>query len=225
MQNSKSASLLVCLPLGFAVALAVVACGGSDDDGGKNNGGSGGTSSSSAGTSPSGGKGGSTSNTGGSGNGSGGNLSTGVPDDTTLDSLSDDQLGQVCDAIGAHYQAQAGTLPCRLAGMFAAAFSGAETDADARAACKGAYDSCVASPSEETQTCEKPSGECTATIGELEACLNDSDAALQQFYATFPSCETLTLADLMDSGEDITQPEDPASCTALEAKCPDAPTP
>ena len=115
---------------------------------------------------------------------------------------------------------------CRFSGFLAAALGGADTDAAARAACKAAYDECAAAPAETTEKCSKPTGMCTATVGELEACANDSTKAVEQLTNSIPSCAELTLADLMDSGggDDMT-PEDPASCKTVETKCPDGPTP
>jgi hypothetical protein len=116
---------------------------------------------------------------------------------------------------------------CRFSGFFAAALAGAETDAAARATCKTTYDACVAAPAETTDECGKPSGVCTATVAELEACANDSAKAIQQLTSSFPTCAELTLADLTDlgggGGEEA--PQNPASCTAFEMKCPDGPTP
>jgi hypothetical protein len=229
------------LPIALSLAFGVVACGGSDDSGGKSNSGGtsamsdAGTSSSSGGTSSS--TAGSTNHagsmsSGGSGTSSGGDLDTGLPDDKTISSLTDAEIVDLCSKIDAFYSEgkvadSLEDFSCRFAGMFAAAFSAPETDAAARAACQAAYDECAAAPAEGmAEKCTKPTGVCTATVGEVEACANDSAKALDQLVDTFPSCAELTLADLMsmDGGDPMT-PADPASCTTVEMKCPDAPMP
>jgi len=151
---------------------------------------------------------------------------TGLPATTPLTSLTDDQAMQLCDKLDNYFTPTLKDFDCRFAGLLAAALSNPATDAAAQAACKSAYDMCEAAPSETTDTCSKPTGMCTATVGEFEACANDSAAVFDQLSASFPSCATLTLADLMDTGGGNTMdPMDPASCTTLDMKCPDAPKP
>jgi hypothetical protein len=245
MKNRSFAALrncLLCVPIGLGLALGGVACGGSDSGGG-NMAGSAGTSaggSSSGGSSATGGgnsKAGS-SNTAGSSNaagssnsGSPGDLDTGLPADKPLSDLTEAEIAGLCSKFDEFYSTgpvgkDLEEFTCRFSGLFAAVLGGAETDAAARAACKTAYDSCVAAPAETTQECGKPTGMCTATVAELEACANDSAKAVQQLTSSFPTCAELTLADLMDlggGGED--EPQNPASCTTLEMKCPDGPAP
>ena len=92
---------------------------------------------------------------------------------------------------------------CSFSGILAAALGGADTDAAARAACKTAYDACIAAPAETTTSdCSKPTGTCTATVGEMEACANDSAKYIGQLSSIFPSCAELTLADLDMSDDD-----------------------
>lgn len=229
-----------CLPLGLSLAFGVVACGGSDGDGNKSSsGGSGGSATnasggtSTAGTSAS--TAGGTSKAGSSGSAgsasqSGGGLDTGLPGDKPLSSLTDDELAALCDKFDDFYSTGkvADALQdfnCGFAGLFAAAFSGADSDAAVRAACKATYDECAAAPSETTSTCNEPSGTCTATVAELEACANDSGKALEQVASAFPSCAELTLTDLMGMGDDTEMLENPVSCAILETKCPGGPKP
>jgi hypothetical protein len=244
MKKPTLSTFTLCLQLGLSLAFGVAACGGSDDGksnsntGGSNSSGgssasNGGTSSSTAGTSAS--TAGSTSqagtSSGGSGTGSSGDLNTGLPDDKPISSLTDAEVADLCSKIDAFYSEgkvadSLEDFSCRFAGMFAAAFSSPETDAAARAACQPAYDDCLAAPSEvTTEKCMKPTGTCTATVGEVEACANDSAKALEQLASAFPSCAELTLADLMSTEGEDPAPADPASCTTVEMKCPDAPMP
>jgi hypothetical protein len=152
-----------------------------------------------------------------------------LPTDTPLTSLTDDQLAGLCMKFDDFFSKgtvgdQLKDFNCRLSGILAGALGGASTDDALRAACKVAYDACVAAPSETTSSdCTKPTGTCTATIGDVEACTNDSAAYLEQVQTALPSCDELTVAGLGDLG-DAMQTTEPASCTTLDAKCPDAPS-
>lgn len=234
---------LFCLPMGLGLAFGVVACGG-EDSGGTNTGGSAGASSGGSSSAMGGGTGkagasntagsnssAGSSNTAGSNSGSPGDLDTGLPADKPLSDLTDAEITGLCSKFDQFYSTGSFSMnieefTCRFSGVFAAALSGADTDAAARTACKAAYDSCVAEPAETTDECGKPTGMCTATVAELEACANDSAKAVEQLTSSFPTCAELTLADLMDlGGGDEAAPQNPASCTTFEMKCPGGPTP
>ena len=235
---------LFCLPVGLGLVLGVVACGGSDSSSPNTGGGAGtssGGSSAMAGSSSNAGSSNATggsntggtgsSNTAGSNTGSPGDLHTGLPANKPISDLTDAEIAGLCSKFDEFYSTGSVGMnleefTCRFSGIFAAALAGAETDAAARAACKMTYDSCVAAPVETTSKCGKPSGMCTATVAELEACANDSAKAVQQLTSSFPTCAELTLAELMDmgGGGDDT-PQNPASCTTFQMKCPDGPTP
>jgi len=244
MQKRNLKALRRCLPIGLGLALGVVACGGSDSGSSSNTGGTsatasggssptaGSSSSTAGGTSKAGsssGTAGSSSGTAGSGTGPTGTFSTGLPADKPVASLTDAEIAGLCSKFDDFYsQGAVGdalkNFDCSLAGFLAAAFAGASTDDAARAACKATHDECVSKPSETTSKCSKPSAACTATVGEVEACANDSAKYVTQLGGIFPSCATLTLADLTDMSS-VMAPAEPASCTNLEAKCPDGPTP
>jgi hypothetical protein len=242
MKKRNFLALGAALPLGLGLALGVVACGGSDSDG-SNTGGSAGApsgGSSSAGSSamaggPSkGGVGNTAGTTSAAGNSSGSpdDLATGLPANKPLSDLSEAEIAGLCGKFDEFYSSGSSAgmnledFTCRFSGVFAAALSGADTDAAARAACKMTYDACVAAPAETTTKCGKPTGTCTATVAELEACANDSAKAVAQLTSAFPSCAELTLADLMDlDGGGDAAPQNPASCTTFEMKCPDGPAP
>jgi hypothetical protein len=219
MTKRNLLAIRVCLPVGLALAFGVVACGGSDSGGDKTN--TGGTSATASGGSPS---------TGGS-TGANGAFDTGLPADKPIASLTDAEFAGLCSKFADFYSnGPAGDelkdFTCRFGGIFAAVLGGADTDAAARAACKTAYDKCVAAPSQPgVSMCTKPTGMCTATVGEFEACATDSVKAVDQLANAFPSCAELTLADLMDTGGEPTTPTESAACTTLEMKCPDGPKP
>jgi len=102
---------------------------------------------------------------------------------------------QLCSSLENYFSTSLKDFDCRLSGTLAAAFSMAKTDAEAQAACKSAYDMCNAAPETSMDTCTKPTGMCTATVGELEKCANDEGAVFDQLATSFPSCADLTLQD------------------------------
>lgn len=247
MQNLKLGTVVRFLPLGLVLSVVVAACGGtSTSDGDKNTGGSatatggttgastGGTTSTSTGKagstgtttgkagSTSTGTGGSTSTgTGGSTGSSGGDFMSGLPEDKPISSLTDAEVMQLCSAVQTYFSDSVKDLSCRVSGLLAAALMQAKTDAEAQAACKSAYDMCAAQPATSTTgNCMKPTGMCTATVGELEACASDDKAVFAQLDSEFPSCDKLKLQDLAGLGNNATQPMEPASCVALDMKCP-----
>ena len=174
-------------------AVTAVACGGSDD----------------------GGKGGSSAP---------GKVESGAPASTPATQLTDAQVKSFCDSAS---QAAAATLEsgearqamCGFSGYFVASLGAASGGGDPAATCKMVYDECLKAPAETTQSeCTKPSSTCTATVGEIETCLNDSMAQLQQMLKTLPGCD--------DVGKDVQDPmlgmgETPPSCQVVEEKCPE----
>jgi hypothetical protein len=200
MKNSPLRTLILSLQ-GVAALSLVVAC--SDDSTGANG-------------------------TGG-GNGSGsGDFSTGVSGDKPLSDLTPAEVEQLCDDLDAYYTNSSVTsdlqeLSCRFAGLFGAAFAGAESDEAVQAVCQMAYDSCQAEPSESTWECGPASGECTATVSELMACTKDSAEGLNQAKEQFPECSELTLDDL--EAAPSAEGAEPTSCTTFQMKCPGGPLP
>ena len=157
-------------------------------------------------------------------NDSGGDFTTSVPNDKPLGSLTDAESQQLCEDLsdylsGSSFSADAQEVVCRSSGILAAVFSAPQTDAAARSACKTAYDECKAAPAESNQQCDKPDASCMATVDDYKACMADMPAYLDQVKGTFPSCAELTLDDFdAIAGE---PPATPASCAALDTKCPD----
>ena len=231
MKKSKFGVLSMVGPLSLGLTISLVACGGSDSDGGGTaTGGSktstGGTSSSSGGTSSS--SAGSTSKAGSTGTGTGNTGNTGsgagVPGDTPLNELTDDQAQALCEAFGKRFDnAQFEDIACKLESVFSAIL--AQTDAEAQMMCKTAYDQCKSMPPDTTQNCEKPSSDCTATVDELNACLDAYNESLGDVGASLPSCDTLKAGDLTALFSGLGSMMQPAACTAYQAKCPDGPAP
>lgn len=226
-------SYIVELGLGTAVILAcAVGCGGSDTSSGTS---TGGTSSSSGGAS--GAVGGTSSSSGGTSasNGgaspSGGSFSTTVPASTNLGSLTSAQATQLCADLSKFtngaFSNELGTFTCNSLAVVSAI--GASTDAAAQAACKMAESSCKATPTMPTMsTCMAPnSTTCTATVGDLEACLNDITKTFATLGASIPACATLTVAQVtafLASEQDggTAGLVEPASCVTFDTKCPDS---
>jgi hypothetical protein len=201
--------------------------GGPVDGGGSGNpGGSSSAGSSSAGTSA-GGSSAAGSGASGAPSSGAGDYSSGVSGDKQLGSLSDSEFQGLCKKLSDHFSTgsvgkSVEEFTCRLAGLFAGAT--AETDAALKAACKSAYDQCLAAPHMTDETCTKPAATCTATVAEYDACVSDSAKALVALGNELPACAELTLSSLemIDLGEETASP---ASCKVLETKCPSAPKP
>lgn len=229
MNNSASRFFLATIPVCLSLALGVVACGGSDDGGSKSSGGS--SSMSTAGSS-SGGSGNATAgsaNNGGSTTNNGSGFDSGLPNDKPLGMLTSAESDALCDKLGTYFSsgpvgAGLQDFNCRLAGLLAVAFSQPMTDAELQSGCQAAYDACKkAPPQNQTEECTPPDATCTATAAELEACMTDSVAYLQQVESAFPSCSEITLADLQNM-ETPDAPAEPTSCTTFEMKCPNGPS-
>lgn len=236
--------LKVWFPLGL-LALNLAACGGKDDDEGSDSsaggtssmaaGGGGGTGTAKGGAGPA--KGGSPSTaTGGSAGAAtggtgpapgGGELDTGLPDDKLLSSLTDAEVDQFCgdvDEFSVQLLEDLDAFACAGQGLAAALESEPANDAAAQAACKTAYDECLANPNPadgggEAAPCTKEDASCTASVGEAEACLNDIVEFLDLSASSLPACASLTLSQL-EGLDNLVEPEQPESCKLMESKCP-----
>jgi hypothetical protein len=169
-------------------AVAAVACGGSDDE------------------KP--------------GSSAPGKVDSGIPASTPAGSLTDAQAADFCKSAAAAAATTFGSAEAKgaLCGFTAYAFSSLGGD-DAATACKTIYDECVKAPGETTEDeCMKPSAACTATVGELEACFNDSMAQFKQSLSSLPGCDDV--GKMVE--EPMTDDSMPASCAVVEQKCPEA---
>jgi hypothetical protein len=234
------------LGLGGLVAIvALVGCGSSGGTGGTaGSTGHGGTTGG-AGITGSGGTGtgtGGRAGTTGSG-GSGGAFTTSLPSGTKITGLTSAQATQLCADL-ANYDDHTLILSlCNaaasssVAGLTAAYFdlrgNPAATDAQLRADCTAANADSGSSSSDcisaladgGTQTCNISStpSTCQATVGDFTKCINDQTAAALQYYASFPSCSSITAASLKaffaaDGGVDEGPPE-PTSCSMFDSTC------
>jgi hypothetical protein len=149
---------------------------------------------------------------------------SGLADSTIAGTLTPGQNQALCDELAAKTAGFVGSdgaaLLCRSFGLFAAQFSSPTSDAEARAACQSTYDECVASPTQTTTTCKPPSATCTATVGEIRACIATIPATLAALKAAVPECKNLTLAQV-DEETPGSEAAPSGPCASVEAKCPD----
>lgn len=182
----------ISMVLAGLVAFSAVACGGSSDDGGK----------------------------------SSTTVNTSIPEDTKGSELTQAQTDELCDAAEAVAEATFSESQIKPTMCGFAAWSQASAF-NMPSKCQDFYNECLKEPVEssgdppvtEEGQCTKPSSTCTATVGEIEKCINDSFAQAKAMFAKFPGC-----ADVGEefSLEDLGSQESPASCKVVEAKCPEA---
>ena len=163
---------------------------------------------------------------GGGGDGGGGtNVDLG-DDGKVASSMSQAEAEQACKSVSAQmkkaYEEAGGEhLTCLAMASFAKAMAGGDV-----AACQQSYDSCMENPDEESgDDCEEAYEgfkDCNATLGEVEACMNDQIAAMEEGYAEAKklNCssteeELKALGEMFGSEEEISQ-----ACKTVQEKCP-----
>lgn len=129
-----------------------------------------------------------------------------VQSSKTIESLTPTDLVAICGEMKRVMRAAVTKDElCVMAGGLSAALSfGKET-------CQDAYSACMQRPDEQLwagYSCGLKIEGCSATVQEFETCFNDSLVVLKDFVSDL-SCSSTKKA-----------PADPASCQALEAKCP-----
>jgi hypothetical protein len=208
--------------------MALVGCGSSDGLGGT--GGSGGSPGKGGGAG--GAKGGSTGEGGSTGSGG---FTTKVPSATKLTALTTAQATQLCSDVESYLDSTFLPMLCHasapLTGLEAAYLdlvqNPSASNSDLQAVCAGAAGdagSC-SDLGDGTQSCDVSSepSTCQATVGDFTKCLDDTSAADAQYYATLPSCSTLTAASVTaffeaDGGSSFNPPE-PTSCSMFDSTC------
>jgi len=162
----------------------------------------------------------------GCGGSSGGGSVTGIPASTSLMTLTPAQKTQLCNDVSAYVSKNISDADgCKLSGLIVALLATATdpniSDADLQSACSQAVTSCNSTPSTgectlgDTSTCSAD-----ATIGDLNMCISDDTALLKSVIAKVPACSGITKAWL-DANANLLATPAPASCTSLDAKCPD----
>ena len=171
------------------------------------------------------------------GNSSGGGFTTSVPSGTKLTSLTPQQAMQLCTDFDATATNTLTPDLCRLLAIEATALSlsfsstGQPSDATLRMTCTQAYNNCLSGDGGVTTTsnCDpstfttEPST-CTATVGDLTMCANESVTTAKQEVAGLPSCSSVTSANLISALATLAANADAgtsmsATCTALESNC------
>ncbi len=150
------------------------------------------------------------------GDSDGGGGSSGVTPSKPASEATDAEAKQLCEWVKDQVEGQTPSEQqlCTLAGA-----SLTRTEAD----CKAFVTQCLEQPDDagpgdgEELSCEDVSkddfgDDCTATVGEIEACYRDLIAQQKKFFQD-TSCA--------DAGK-LTEPEDPASCKKLATSCPEA---
>lgn len=156
------------------------------------------------------------------GAGSGG---SGLPADQPVSELTEAELQQLCSSMGEGAAVRMADV-CKMTGLMAAAleaaFAGTADVAALRETCRSTREQCLASdpePATTTESCTVPAN-CTATVGEVEACVDASAAQARQAYAAMPSCESLEASDLDGTSTTTETATTPPACAALETTCP-----
>jgi hypothetical protein len=190
------------------------ACGGSssssgsdDDDG-------------AAGASSGSGSGGAASGSGGSlvSDGSAGEFSVALPDDTPVTDLSDEDYLAVCEAAVDYVINAAGPAACTayIAGDLIQ--SGA-TDQEIRMQCAIGVPACVVLLSSMV-ACAPPGDDCSATVGEMESCVNALGDAGDEISETMPECTELTADTVLPDPASLLSLDNIGNCGTLEQQCP-----
>ena len=162
-------------------------------------------------------------------------------DDKVASGLSEAEAASLCEEVEKKAAAfvdneSSKHQTCLMAGLFTKAFAG-----DSVEACQEAYDQCMAAePGEEVGGDDQPGDEvggddqpgddcgsahedledCDATLGELEACMNDSQAKQQDAADQVKSLTCSSTSEDAEALQGDSEYEEPASCKALEEKCP-----
>jgi len=186
------------------------ASSGSDDDG-------------AAGTENGSGSGGADNGSGGTGgnqqpNGSAGEFSVDYPDDTRVVDLSDEDYIAVCEAAVEYVLNDAGPAFCT-AYIGGSLIESGATDEQIRSQCALFVPACVAQVAAATN-CTPPEAECTATVGEMEACVNALGEAGDEISETMPECADLTSDTTLPDATSLLAMDQIGNCAELEQQCP-----
>src|SRR5437016_7740802 len=112
----------------------------------------------------------------------GSGFSTGVPPNKPLGSVTPAEAQQICAATASFVESKGTATSCRFQAL-AAALAQGKTTSEARTICNQKESDCLKASSvgsgsgSGTNNCQPPPAACTATVGEYEACLNDTGAA------------------------------------------------
>lgn len=168
---------------------------------------------------------------GGSGGIGGGAITTSVPGNKTMSSLSSTERSTYCHDVATYYTQQitaSDTMKSRCYGQaLSAAYSTQNAD-ERRQKCSDAYHQCLAQPPSSTtdtgasiqSNCENSGTftNCSATVSQLNACLSEEISQVKAVYSVYD-----TACDAIGSDAGVTSNvnrDEPASCKAIESQCP-----
>jgi len=161
--------------------------------------------------------------------GSSGQFASGLSGSESLGSLSDADVQTLCASLGDYLASDTDfrAATCHFAGIGAALTSSVfgGTDEQAQMACTSTESACNSASASESQSCQKPTGACDATVSEFETCVTDTLREVSATLSSLPACTAIKVSDLTaspSSGSDVTQLPEPASCQTVQAKCPSA---
>ncbi len=163
---------------------------------------------------------------GGGGSTGGSTLTTSAPPGKELTQLTTDEKKQYCTEVGRYFNAEMGPLTQkgRCLNEAARALRGITNEADLRSKCSSEYQACLAkggttADAFELDDCQNTTTTCTATVAEVNKCLEDYVALARAAGATIDSfCSRIQI----DGGgvDTNVNNEPPASCKAISSKCP-----
>lgn len=180
-------------------------------------GGSGG-SESSGGTSTSGGSGG----TAGSGSGGSSGFDSGLSDNAELDDLGEEELEQICEAFENWWDDLEPTSEqtCLYRAHVLTETESPDTDQEAREFCAESKKMCLARDDVESVECETDGfGECSATVGEFERCIEGFFSDYAETLEDLPACQEVDVEWYENWEETVFEP--PSECDPVRRKCPD----
>ena len=151
-------------------------------------------------------------------------VDTGLPPEKKLSDLTDAEVRQACESFAQSFMAE--FTPQKMTTLVCTAV--ALTSSQTPATCQTATSQCIANPPTGVDPTISPPdcstasaagfADCSVTVSELETCLSDDLAAFQTYMARINCSIAGNTQAIQDLGNNqLTQP---ASCTAIETKCP-----
>ena len=144
---------------------------------------------------------------------------TPLNESSTLGSLSPTDSAKLCSDTYAYFgRGISQSTLCKWAGLTYGVSSSAPSDSQLEQNCASQEAACEkAGPA--AASCSALPADCSATVGQYNACIADEVNALSSGVAALPACATVTLNDLAGVWTLITG-DPPASCASLTNACP-----
>lgn len=155
---------------------------------------------------------------------SGTSFSSGVDGSKKASELSEADVKAICDAAkktAEDFAKNNEEALCNFSGGLAGVLASAGGGGDPVALCEAAVTECKNAPfTTDTDDCNPKVDGCDVTVAEIETCFNDSLEVTEKAFDAFAgkSCSELTSGSTFETAGNI---EEPASCKAIDEKCPD----